>query len=54
MGFLLLSDAYRMQSTGDAGEIVERALYVLERILPTDLSFLSGRTRVSVRPSIQS
>ena len=44
-GLLLLSDAYRMQSTGDAGEIVERALYVLERILPTDLSFLSGRTR---------
>ena len=44
-GLLLLSDAYRMQSTGDAGEIVERALYVLERILPTDLSFISGRSR---------
>lgn len=44
-GLLLLSDAYRMQSTGDAGEIVERALYVLERVLPNDLCFLSGRTR---------
>lgn len=44
-GLLLLSDAYRMQSTGDAGEIVERALYVLERILPVDLSFLSGQCR---------
>lgn len=44
-GLLLLSDAYKMQSTGDAGEIVERALYVLERILPNNLCFLSGRTR---------
>ena len=44
-GLLLLSDAYRMQSTGDASEIVERALYILERILPNDLSFLNGRTR---------
>jgi hypothetical protein len=44
-GLLLLSDAYRMQSTGDAGEIVERAFYILERIMPTDLSFLSGRIR---------
>lgn len=44
-GLLLLSDAYRMQSTGDAGEIVERSLYILERILPAELSFLNGRTR---------
>lgn len=44
-GLLLLSDAYRMQSTGDAGEIVERALYILERILPSDLSFLDGQVR---------
>lgn len=44
-GLLLLSDAYRMQSTGDAGEIVERALYILERILPADLSFLNGNVR---------
>ena len=44
-GLLLLSDAYRMQSTGDAGEIVERALYILERIMPTNLSFLNGQVR---------
>ena len=44
-GLLLLSDAYRMQSTGDAGEIVERAMYILERILPTNLCFLDGRVR---------
>lgn len=44
-GLLLLSDAYRMQSTGDAGEIVERTLYILERILPADLSFLNGNVR---------
>lgn len=44
-GLLLLSDAYRMQSTGDAGEIVERALYILERIMPADLSFINGKVR---------
>jgi hypothetical protein len=44
-GLLLLSDAYRMQSTGDAGEIVERSLYILERILPTGLDFSHGRCR---------
>lgn len=44
-GLLLLSDAYRMQSTGDAGEIVERALYILERIMPANLSFLNGQVR---------
>lgn len=42
---LLLSDAYRMQSTGDAGEMVERAVYILERILPSELSFVEGRVR---------
>ncbi len=41
-GLLLLSDAYRMQSTGDAGEIVERAVYILERILPSETDFVEG------------
>lgn len=44
-GLLLLSDAYRMQSTGDTGEIVERAVYILERILPAEADFLQGTVR---------
>lgn len=44
-GLLLISDAYRMQSTGDAGEIVERAMYILERLLPAEASFLEGNVR---------
>ena len=44
-GLLLLSDAYRMQSTGDAGEIVERAVYILERVLPGESDFVQGNVR---------
>lgn len=44
-GLLLMSDAYRMQSTGDAGEIVERAMYILERLLPGEACFLEGNVR---------
>jgi hypothetical protein len=44
-GLLLLSDAFRMQSTGDAGEIVERAVYIMERILPSEADFVQGQVR---------
>lgn len=42
---LVLSDALRMQSTGDAGEMTEMALYILERIIPGEVKLTTGNVR---------